>query len=99
MQSKETTLCRALGAFKMAALATAIMGSMAVAASSDDASRETSVVLQIAVQPSFKYDTNGRTEFLRVLTAYCTATINSLPTNTPQEQEWVNAEGGNNRLE
>jgi hypothetical protein len=59
----------------------------------EDASGETSAVLKIVLQADFKYDTDGRANLLHAVSVYCSATMASLPTNTPQEQEWVNNEG------
>lgn len=74
------------------ALATAMMLIMAVGAKCETASSETREVLAIVTSPTFNYDAKGRADFLRALSAYCSATTASLPTNTPQEQDWVETE-------
>lgn len=74
-------------------LATTMVLTMADAAKCEPASSETREVLGIVTSPNFKYDAEGRIEFARALSAYCSAAMASIPTNTPQEQEWVEAEG------
>jgi hypothetical protein len=46
-----------------------------------------------AVNPHLDYSPEGRLTLVRLLADYCDAVLNTLPTNTPTEEAWVNAEG------
>jgi hypothetical protein len=72
---------------------------MLTVAQAQERSRETAEVLRIAVSPDYKFDAAGRATFGDAMSAYCTAAIADLPTNTPAEQKWVDDEASTSNLD
>jgi hypothetical protein len=55
----------------------------------------------IGIGASFKpenYTQSGRAKIVRLVAAYCREVLNVLPTNTPEEDAWVEAEGNTTDL-
>jgi hypothetical protein len=50
-------------------------------------------LISLAVNPSTDYTRDGRVKLVQILANYCIAILELLPTNTPNEQAWVQTEG------
>jgi len=49
-------------------------------------------LVSITLNPGSDYTKPGRAKFVAVLSSYCTEILNALPTNTPNEDDWLAAE-------
>lgn len=53
---------------------------------------ETEALISYAVNPSSDYSRNGRANFAAILSVYCKKSLEILPTNSPSEDAWLQAE-------